>query len=275
MRSPPRRYPASENPLRADESWYGWDADEPDNGWLLTYVDVLSVILAMMVVLLGRMAIEQMPPAIAQEKLAPESEISAEPILATTLDEAPVLSEPEREQPLQPPRVPSREERFGALVAQRFRGEVTATQKDNGVSIVIPGVILFESAKADLEDSARSMLTQLVEALQEIGEASVSVEGHSDDRPIQGGEFNSNWELAAARATMVTRYLLSQGLAEERLRAISYGQSRPIADNGTLDGRAANRRVELRVEFLDSPEVIDVVDTDTRQSLADGKEHSL
>jgi chemotaxis protein MotB len=86
--------------------------------------------------------------------------------------------------------------------------------------------------------------------LQEIGEADVAVEGHTDDRPILGGPFHSNWELAAARANAVTRYLLSQGFNPRRLRSVSYADTHPVADNATESGRAENRRVNLRVDFL-------------------------
>ena len=78
----------------------------------------------------------------------------------------------------------------------------------------------------------------------------MAVEGHTDDRPILGGRYHSNWELAAARANAVTRYLLSQGFAANRLRSVSYADTHPVSDNGTANGRAENRRVNLRVDFL-------------------------
>ena len=82
------------------------------------------------------------------------------------------------------------------------------------------------------------MLIRLATTLQKSGNALVAVEGHTDDRPVQNGEFRSNWGMAAARAYAVTRFLIDQGIAAERLRAVSY---------------ADTRRVELRVEFL--PEI--------------------
>ena len=85
--------------------------------------------------------------------------------------------------------------------------------------------------------------------MREAGDARISVEGHTDDVPVQGGVFDSNWDLAAARANAVTRYLLAQGFAPARLQSVSYADTRPVSDNATAEGRAANRRVELQIEF--------------------------
>jgi chemotaxis protein MotB len=93
------------------------------------------------------------------------------------------------------------------------------------------------------------LLTDLAATLREAGDARISVEGHTDDVPVQGGAFDSNWSLAAARANAVTRFLLEQGFAPTRLQSVSYADTRPVADNGSAEGRAANRRVELQVEL--------------------------
>ena len=60
--------------------------------------------------------------------------------------------------------------------------------------------------------------------------------------------YPSNWELSSARAGSVVRYLQANGIAKGHLKAVGYADSRPIADNGSSDGRARNRRVELVVE---------------------------
>lgn len=109
---------------------------------------------------------------------------------------------------------------------------------------------MFGSARAVLRESASPVLIRLATTLQESGNALVAVEGHTDDRPVQNGEFRSNRGMAAARAYAVTRFLIDQGIAAEQLRAVSYADTRPADDNGIPEGRAANRRVELRVEFL-------------------------
>ena len=77
------------------------------------------------------------------------------------------------------------------------------------------------------------------------------VEGHTDNVPVQGGQFASNWDLASARANAVARYLLEHGFEPSRLQSVSYADTRPVAGNDSEAGRAANRRVELQISFID------------------------
>ena len=240
----PRQRGAQQEQPGLGTSWYDWETDDSEHGGLLSYVDVLSVILAMLVVLLGRMAIENLPAGAMVEPpaLYRDAPDSAPPTIATI--------EPESAPPPpQQPR-PSREQRFTELVEQRFQGEVKAVRHAKGVSLEIAEVVLFESARAVLQPSALPVLGRLAATLTEVGEALIAVEGHTDSRPLRGGKFSSNWELAAARANAVTDFLLEQGFDARRLRAVSFADTRPAASNQTVDGRAANRRVQLRVEFL-------------------------
>jgi chemotaxis protein MotB len=142
-----------------------------------------------------------------------------------------------------------REDRLAALVEERFSGRIETRRRDRGIALAIPAVALFTSARADIEPAAIPLLTELTTTLREVGDARIAVEGHTDDQPVLGGAFDSNWSLAAARANAVTRFLLEQGFAPGRLQSVSYADTRPIADNSTADGRAANRRVELQIEL--------------------------
>lgn len=225
-------------------AWYAWEPVQKDDTWLISYVDLLSILLAALVVLLGQMAAEHVPPGTQAESSITATD--ATPLVTTISSgrhESRSVNRPV-------PDVQSRETRLAELVEERFQGEVKAFRREQGVTLEIPDAILFDSARAVLRESASPVLIRLATTLQESGNALVAVEGHTDDRPVQNGEFRSNWELAAARAYAVTRFLIDQGIAAERLRAVSYADTRPAADNGTPEGRAANRRVELRIEFL-------------------------
>jgi chemotaxis protein MotB len=84
----------------------------------------------------------------------------------------------------------------------------------------------------------------------------ITVEGHTDTVPTRGTDWPTNWELGAARAVNVTRFMVELGgMPGAQLVALTYGEFRPTADNGTNEGRAANRRVEMvvLVEGLTSP----------------------
>lgn len=75
------------------------------------------------------------------------------------------------------------------------------------------------------------------------------MEGHTDNVPISTGMFPSNWELSASRASRVVRYLADHGVPPNRLRAIGYGEMRPLADNASEQGRSANRRVSIVIDL--------------------------
>ena len=156
-----------------------------------------------------------------------------------------------RDESLPLPDASSREDRVADLIEQRFRGQIAATRREHGLEITIPDVALFASARAALQESARPVLGELAATLREGGEARISVEGHTDNVPVQGGQFASNWDLASARANAVARYLLEQGFEPSRLQSVSYADTRPVASNDSEEGRAANRRVELQIGFID------------------------
>ncbi|MES9826406.1 MAG: flagellar motor protein MotB [Candidatus Thiodiazotropha endolucinida] len=227
-------------------TWYAWEIEENDGGWLLTYVDVLSVILAMLVVLLGQMAVQHLQTTNEDNRMAASYEAvpSDEPTVEVQQPQPLIQTDAESKQTI------DAETRLVAAIEDRFQDEVKVVQRDKGISLEIADVILFDSGKAELLAAAQPVLKRLAVTLQEIGKADIAVEGHTDDRPILGGRFQSNWELAAARANAVTRFLLDQGFAPKHLRSISYADAHPVADNSNPNGRAENRRVNLRVEFL-------------------------
>ena len=213
----------------------GWNTEDGEDNWLISYADLLSVIFAMVVLLFGRM--------LATAAAAPDA--------ADALTAAPIAAAATQIVVEAAPETPSsqREDELAALVEQQFSGRIEARRRDRGVALAIPAVALFTSARADLEPAAIPLLTELAATLRQVGDARIAVEGHTDDFAVQGGTFDSNWSLAAARANAVTRFLLEQGFAPDRLHSVSYADTRPIADNSTADGRAANRRVELQIEL--------------------------
>ena len=76
----------------------------------------------------------------------------------------------------------------------------------------------------------------------------IYIEGHTDNRPIKTAQFPSNWELGAARATSVLHFLASQQIDANRMRAVTYADTKPLADNATEQGRQRNRRVNIVIK---------------------------
>ena len=124
--------------------------------------------------------------------------------------------------------------------------DVELQETERGVRVRLRDAMLFPTAGAVLEDRASPSLSVIAKALRDAPHEIV-VEGHTDDRPVLGGEYRSNWELSVARSHAVLARLADDGIASGRLVAAGYGEFLPAASNATAEGRAANRRVELLV----------------------------
>lgn len=111
--------------------------------------------------------------------------------------------------------------------------------------------ILFESSQANLTDPGKHLLDNLVPLLQQ-AVGLIFIEGHTDNRPIKTVQFPSNWELGAARATSVLHYLTTLGLESARMRAVTYADTQPVADNDTSEGREMNRRVNILIKVKEN-----------------------
>lgn len=117
-----------------------------------------------------------------------------------------------------------------------------------GVHLEVRDNILFAQGSDRLKAQGRHLLDRLAGVLSG-HRGMISVEGHTDNRPISSRRFPSNWELSSGRATTVTRYLIGKGLDAARLRAVGYADTRPLESNDNTRGRARNRRVSLILEL--------------------------
>ncbi|MBD3165436.1 OmpA family protein [bacterium] len=124
-----------------------------------------------------------------------------------------------------------------------------------GVQIVISDPLLFESGRADLRDRFKTILDEVSRIIAPMEFSDIRVEGHTDNVPINTTFFPSNWELSAARALAVTKYMAFEGGVDPaKLSAIGYGEYRPRDTNETAEGRARNRRVEIFLEHASEEE---------------------
>jgi chemotaxis protein MotB len=126
----------------------------------------------------------------------------------------------------------------------------TAIERRGLVIRVLTDSLLFPSGSATLDPQGRPLLSEIAALLNVDQVHPIAVEGNTDDVPISGGAFPSNWELSTARASTVVRFLISKDVAGQRLSAVGYADLRPIATNNTPQGRALNRRVEIVLQRL-------------------------
>jgi chemotaxis protein MotB len=138
-----------------------------------------------------------------------------------------------------------------ALTSIATNNNVHILRHGDNVEVQINSDILFNSGDARLADGALAALTSLADALKAWPNR-VRVVGHTDDRPIRTAQFQSNWELSAARAANVVRLFGARGVDARRMAVIGYGEFAPVQPNATAAGRNANRRVEIVILGRDS-----------------------
>ncbi len=125
-------------------------------------------------------------------------------------------------------------------------GDVSVTQSEQSVSIVINASILFDPGKAKLNANSIRTLSAIARVLAAGGNR-IRVEGYTDDMSVNNGLFPSNWELSAHRAATVAHLFNENGIGDGRLTAVGHGQNDPAESNETPEGRAHNRRVIVSI----------------------------
>ncbi len=207
----------------------------PDEDWLVTYADAITLLLAFFVMII---TFKEFDAATREEALAAIKEnlggrqTVERPIFALMNGLNSILD--------------------GGQINPED-AEISFDEK--GVVIDFASKSFFKSGSADLLPEAKLVLDEIAQQMQEpIYELYfIEVDGHTDDVPISTPRFPSNWELSAARAASVVRYFIEVGIKPERLKAAGYADTRPKAPNRDMFGepipenRALNRRVTIRL----------------------------
>jgi len=124
---------------------------------------------------------------------------------------------------------------------------VSVKREGNNIILNMPGNITFASGSDSLNPSFHKTLDAVVKVLAEYKSTLVTVSGHTDS----SGSSTANQQLSERRASSVASYLAEKGVQKERLAAIGYGETRPVSNNNTSEGKAKNRRVELALEPIE------------------------
>ncbi|WP_146658076.1 OmpA/MotB family protein [Enhygromyxa salina] len=138
-----------------------------------------------------------------------------------------------------------------SLVEEIETGDIRVSQRHGYLVIDVSDKVLFAVGEAELSERGKKVITKLADSLKALPDKSVfQVGGHTDNQPIKSEEvkakFPTNWELSAARATNVVRFLEeTSGVPGERLVAAGFSQFRPVAANNKEKNRAKNRRIEI------------------------------
>ena len=235
---------------------------EEEETWFATYLDMMTLLLVLLVVMLSfagkgvlSSTVESVASTTDSEGAAINHQLGIELIVAGSSSDEPsddMQSSASVQEELAALGIDTQieeapERSLSDLGLDQLGDDIDVIISAGVVSFRIKSEILFTSGQADLGLAGADVLKKLVKVLRE-NSFQVAVEGHTDSVPIRG-RYPSNWELSGSRAGSVVRYLEANGINSDRLRAVGFADTQPLAANTTAQGRAQNRRVELKMEM--------------------------
>ncbi|MDY7001745.1 MAG: flagellar motor protein MotB [Thermodesulfobacteriota bacterium] len=214
------------------------------DGWELTFADMMTLILCFFIVV----------AAISEVDKVRFSKVADSMVEAMGKKETPVP----KEETSVPSEWRQKLKSLNEVMAELESGvgreihAVDLEMRPDAVAVNLRGTVFFSLGSADLTPKALDLLGIITQPLLDIP-YKITVEGHSDNIPIQSTQFPSNWELSSARASAVARYLIEQGFPKEKIQVVGLADTRPLVpnldDNGDPipENQARNRRIVILV----------------------------
>jgi chemotaxis protein MotB len=224
--------------------------------WLVSYADFITLLFAFFVVMYSISQVNQgkyrvLSQTLSQAFNAP-TELATPSIASVPVEELAVPTPIAIQNSVATQSEPSDElnkisdrvnEKFAQLINDKM---IKVSSNEFWLQIELSDSILFPSAGADPSKQAQVIFTEIAGILKNYTN-SVQIEGFTDNVPISSGRFPTNWELSAARAAAIVKWLVAEGVEPERLAAVGYGEFQPVSSNNTEAGRAQNRRVAVMI----------------------------
>jgi chemotaxis protein MotB len=213
-----------------------FDDAEEDQEWLLTYSDMITLLLAFFAMLI---AVSQTDIALwEQMKQGMRSDVAGKEKVETPLAEIKLDLD-------------------SLLVEERNQGLVGVILDKDGIKLSFNSSSLYNSGEAILLPSGERIINKVTQALNLLDyyQFRVDVEGHTDNVPINTARFPSNWELSVARASEVVKFFIREGIEGDRLKASGYADTKPVLPHvdefgrDIVENRAANRRILIRIYY--------------------------
>lgn len=207
-------------------------SDEADlDSWLITYADMVTLMLAFTILLLS----------VSEPNMALFEQLKKG---MRTFD-----------QTSKTPLAEIKHDLDSLLQAEKQKGNVTVDLGKNGIELQFASSEFFDVGKAEINPQALPTIQKVTGAIKNINyyKFAVDIEGHTDNKPIQSLQFPSNWELSVSRATNLVKYMISEKIAPERLKAAGYADTKPRVPNKNADStdnpenQAKNRRILIRI----------------------------
>lgn len=246
-----------------------------DESWLIPYADILTLLLALFIVLYGMSTVD----AKKFQEMSQAFNIAFDSGGgAGILDQQAIIPPNNAKNGMKdtdPSAASRNRERYEYMVKAKQEQAELETLRDkmneyiaNGglsnqlntelnhseLKITIKDSALFDSGKASLKSDAKQLAVTIGDMLKQYKDYEIVISGHTDNRPIRNSNFESNWDLSSARALSFMKVVLERsGIDPKHFKAVGMGEYHPVADNGTVEGQAQNRRVEVSIlrRFVD------------------------
>ncbi len=215
--------------------------ETPAENWLVSYADMMTLLLYLFVILYAMAVLNQGKVKQTLESfyntfssgtrisLFDTSDIGGVPMSGTQSDNG----------------SPTYDQVDKYVKDSNLEGKVSVKKQSNGISLELQEKILFDPGSATIKPENIGVLDKISVLLKSLPN-NIIVEGYTDNRPINSGYYQSNWELSSDRAVKILRYFTDEkGLKPEKFQVAGYGEYKPIADNNTPEGRQKNRRVDI------------------------------
>jgi chemotaxis protein MotB len=142
-----------------------------------------------------------------------------------------------------------------AIKEENLEDAIKVKVTESGIAIKLSDPIGFDLGEAEIKPELVPVLSSISQIINRVPDTQIRVEGHTDDIPIHNYKYPSNWELSAARALNIVKFMAGAGGIEpSRLSAIGYGEYRPLVPNTSIENRRKNRRIEIYVEYVQKKE---------------------
>lgn len=257
---------------------HGEHEEHVDESWLIPYADLLTLLLALFIVLFASSNVDKEKYNAMAQALAVEfggagifdgvtsTDLSNSiQVIIPTDETGDTDTEPEGDAEYQSLKQ-LQDELESYFSDEGINTQISTQIDERGLVVSLNDSVLFNSGSADINEQYMQVLVKTGEIINKLDNY-IRVEGHTDNVPIHGGKFDSNWELSSVRATTVVKlFVTSSGISPDKLSAVGYGEYKPVDSNDTPEGRAKNRRVDIIIlssKYNDLEKTTDVSATDT------------